>query len=287
MQKSLFFGSERQSFLEGAAGVRRPSPNRDFRMLDTKTPPSERTPWGVRRARVEGGNPRPIRPRIGPHGAPQAPRRPHDAGRPTRDVAGAQGPSPAGPWRAALARGRGPSSGRGSAARAWRRPGAPARCARVSGISDQGKGSTVSPPAGERAADGVPLRGDSPKVVRQGLPRHGHEEVSQLNGTVRFRDVGSKTGNGTEMGRLWRPSAGGRRASPKTASFGTNDCGTPLTGQLRSSPDLVRYRRASIPRGSYPVGTMTRLSDLQATAASLWSRFRMHSGEGGSSSDSP
>src|SRR5512147_2868234 len=32
---------------------------------------------------------------------------------------------------------------------------------------------------------------------------------------------------------------------------------------------------------------LTRLSDLQATAASLWSRFRMHSGEGGSSSDSP
>ena len=31
----------------------------------------------------------------------------------------------------------------------------------------------------------------------------------------------------------------------------------------------------------------TCFSDSQATAASLWSRFRMHSGEGGSSPDSP
>ena len=49
-----------------------------------RTPPTDS--WGVRRPRG-GQDARPIRPRMGP-GREQAPRRPHDAGRPIRDVAG-------------------------------------------------------------------------------------------------------------------------------------------------------------------------------------------------------
>ena len=63
-----------------------------------RTPPTDS--WGVRRPRG-GQDPRPIRPGMGP-GRRQAPRRPHDAGRPARGgrpLLGDGGPSRDGPWR--------------------------------------------------------------------------------------------------------------------------------------------------------------------------------------------
>ncbi len=53
-----------------------------------RTPPT--CSWGVRRPRG-GQDARPIRPGMGP-GREQAPRRPHDAGRPTGALAGTRGP---------------------------------------------------------------------------------------------------------------------------------------------------------------------------------------------------
>ena len=68
-------------------------PTRGPRSGDHRSARGRRTPptdsWGVRRPRG-GQDARPIRPRMGP-GRRQAPRRPHDAGRPTRDVAGTRG----------------------------------------------------------------------------------------------------------------------------------------------------------------------------------------------------
>ena len=69
----------------GAAKLTRGPRSGDHRSArGRRTPPTDS--WGVRRPRG-GQDARPIRPRMGP-GRRQAPRRPHDAGRPIRDVAG-------------------------------------------------------------------------------------------------------------------------------------------------------------------------------------------------------
>ena len=72
----------------GAAKLTRGPRSGDHRSArGRRTPPTDS--WGVRRPRG-GQDARPIRPRMGP-GRRQAPRRPHDAGRPIRDVAGTRG----------------------------------------------------------------------------------------------------------------------------------------------------------------------------------------------------
>ena len=75
----------------GGGGAAKPT--RGPRSGDHRSARGRRTPptdsWGVRRPRG-GQDARPIRPRMGP-GRRQAPRRPHDAGRPIRDVAGTTG----------------------------------------------------------------------------------------------------------------------------------------------------------------------------------------------------
>jgi hypothetical protein len=71
---------------------------------------------------------------------------------------------------------------------------------------------------------------------------------------------------------------------------GTSSGGTGATTTHAPSPP-PRWQPAgrAIARCSpnIPAASRTCFSDSQATAASLWSRFRMHSGEGGSSPDSP
>ena len=72
----------------GAAKLTRGPRSGDHRSArGRRTPPTDS--WGVRRPRG-GQDARPIRPRMGP-GREQAPRRPHDAGRPIRAVAGTMG----------------------------------------------------------------------------------------------------------------------------------------------------------------------------------------------------
>jgi len=122
-----------------------------------RTPPT--CSWGVRRPRG-GQDARPIRPGRGP-GRRQAPRRPHDAGRPIEGPRRHRVPSPAGPRRAALARGRWPISGWTLAARAGRgigpRLGVPASAA----FSDPTRSSATSPARDSAEREIIPFLSSS------------------------------------------------------------------------------------------------------------------------------
>ena len=84
--------------------------------------------WGRRPPRG-GQDARLLRPGMGP-GREQAPRRPHDAGRPRSGPCQHEKLSPAGPRRAALARGRWPILKRAWAARRGLAPGSGVVCPR-------------------------------------------------------------------------------------------------------------------------------------------------------------
>ena len=132
------------------------------------SPPTDS--WGRRPPRG-GHDARLLRARMA-LGRRQAPCRPHDAGRPGEGRRRYQGLSPAGPWRAALARGRWPISGLGGPGLAWHR--ATAQCARVSGIFGS-----------------HPILGN---VARQGFGRAGDNPLS-------FQFLGTGPGSGSTQRR--------------------------------------------------------------------------------------